>query len=297
VGRQALVTANSVKAAVDALRAGGEAVTTRAVYEKLGRIGSMGTVHKLLQQCLNEKHETPDSLRQLPPELQQVILEFAAIQIDSARRQIAEELSGAKQEMTDLADDNERLTAMVEEMREQLVRVASDKATVEGRVAQLVGELAGARDETAGERRAAGEARVELAKQQLRAEALAPLEGEVREARARCEAERSACARAEQVAAVLDAQKLSLVDQVQGLKGELVTARAAMDKLDKTIVELSKLVDRERVARTVAERELAVTTAMRAERPGAAGKVRKAKGRQGALWQGDVPDGQVSSDA
>jgi hypothetical protein len=99
------------------------------------------------------------------------------------------------------------------------------------------------------------------------------------------------------VAAVLEAQKLSLVDQVQSLKGELVTARAAMDKLDKTIVELSALVDRERVARTVAERELAVTTAMRAERPGAAGKVRKAEGRQGALRQGDMPDGQVSSDA
>lgn len=292
MGRQALVTANSVKASVEALRAGGEAVTTRAVYEKLGRIGSMGTVHKLLQQCLSEKHETPDSLRQLPPELQKVILEFADIQVDNVRRQIAEELSGARQEMAELAEDNERLTAMVEEMREQLVRVASDKATVEGRVEQLVGELAAARDETAGERRAAGEARMELAKLQLRAEALAPLEAEVREARARYEAERSACARAEQAAAVLDAQKLALGDQVQDLKGELANARAATDKLDKTIMELSALVDRERVARTVAERELAVTTAMRAERPSAAAKVRKAKGQQSALWQGDMPDGQ-----
>lgn len=296
MGRQALVTNTHVNAAVEALRAAGEAVTTRAVYEKLGRVGSMGTVHKLLQRCLSDKDETQDSLRQLPRDLQQVILEFADIQIDSARRQIAEELSGARQEMADLAEDNERLNAMVEEMREQLAAAASDKATVEGRLEQLAGVLAGAREETSAERRAAEEARVELAKMQVRVEALAPLEGEVRDARAQCEAQRGACARAEQAAAVLDAQKLALADQVQSLKGEIANARAATDKLDKDVVELSEVVDRERQARTVAERDLAVATAMLVERPGAAERTRKGRGQHGALWQGDPPDGQAPSD-
>ncbi|MDL2356317.1 MAG: DNA-binding protein [Pseudomonadota bacterium] len=283
-----MVTAASVKAAVEALRAAGEAVTTRAVYEKLGRVGSMGTVHKLLQKNLNEKHETPYSLRQLPSQLQQVIMDFADIQVDGARRQFLEELSGTRREMADLAEDNERLTATVEEMREQLLHVASDKATVEGRVVQLVGELGGAREETAAERRAAEEARMELAKVQLRAEALAPLAGEVREGRAQWEAQRAACARAEQEAAVLEAQKLALGEQVQNLKSELANARAGSETLDMRILGLSELFDRERDARTVAERELAVLTAMRDERQASGEKGRRSK---------DPLDGKASSDA
>lgn len=283
-----MVTAASVKAAVEALRAAGEAVTTRAVYEKLGRVGSMGTVHKLLQKNLNEKHETPYSLRQLPSQLQQVIMDFADIQVDGARRQFLEELSGTRREMADLAEDNERLTATVEEMREQLLHVASDKATVEGRVVQLVGELGGAREETAAERRAAEEARMELAKVQLRAEALAPLAGEVREVRAQWEAQRAACARAEQEAAVLEAQKLALGEQVQNLKSELANARAGSETLDMRILGLSELFDRERDARTVAERELAVLTAMRDERQASGEKGRRSK---------DPLDGKASSDA
>jgi hypothetical protein len=62
--------------------------------------------------------------------------------------------SGARK-MADLAEDNERLTAMVEEMREQLAGAASDKASVAGRLGHLMGGLAGAREETAAERRAA----------------------------------------------------------------------------------------------------------------------------------------------
>lgn len=207
MGRQALVTATHVKAAVEALRANGDAVTSRAVHEKLGKVGSMGTVHKLLQQCLNEKGETLDSLRQLPPELQQVIMEFADIQADGARRQVAEELSGAKQEMAALADDNQRLGDSVDDLREQLKRAASETATFEGRTVQLVADLANAHEAALAERRAAEEARVELVKLQLRAEALAPLAGELRESRAQGQAQHSACVRAEQNAAVLEAHK------------------------------------------------------------------------------------------
>jgi len=283
MGRQASVTIEHVKTAVAALRAEGNKVSSRAVREKLCNVGNMGTVSKLLQQCLGEKDNSPDSLRQLPPELQRAILGFADHQTDVARRQVAEELISCKQEMNDLAEDNQQLVATIEDLREQVMRATGDRATVEGRVAQALEELAGAREETAVERRAAETARVELAKLQLRLQALESLEVALREARAQYETQRSECARAVQAAAVLEAQKLALGEQVQELKGELANARADGDRLDKKIQALSDLLDKERATRAVIEREFAVASARSSEQPATERKERKPRGEQAAL--------------
>jgi len=283
MGRQASVTIEHVKAAVAALRAEGSKVSSRAVREKLGNVGSMGTVSKLLQQCLGEKDNTPDSLRQLPPELQHAILVFADHQADVARRQVAEELISCRREIGDLAEHNEQLMATIEDLREQLVRVTSDRATVEGRVAQALEELAGAREETAVARRAAEAARMDLTKQQLRVEALESLEGELRDARVQCESRRSECTRAEQAAAMLEAQKLALGDQVQELKGELANARAAGERLDKKIQDLSDLLDKERATRAVIERDFAVASARSSEQRATEKKEPKQRGEQAVL--------------
>jgi len=294
MGRQASVTIEHVKAAVAALRAEGGKVSSRAVREKLDNVGSMGTVSRLLQQCLGEKDNTPDSLRQLPPELQHAILVFADQQAEIARRQLAEELIGCKQEMRDLAEDSEQLTATIEDLREQLAHATFNGATVEGRVAQTLDELAGAREETTVERRAAETARVELAKLQLRVQALESVEGELRDARAQHDRQRSECARAEQAAAVLEAQKLALGDQVQELKGEVANARAAGARLDKKIEELSDLLHKERVTRTVIEREFAVASALGSEQPPTEKKGRKHRGVQTTLWEGESTKDQGS---
>lgn len=84
---------------------------------------------------------------------------------------------------------------------------------------------------------------------------------------------------------MFEAQKLALGEQVQELKGELASARAANDQLDKRIQHLSELLDRERQARAVIERELAVSSASSNERPGTGEKERKARSRQKTLWQ------------
>lgn len=294
MGRQASVTIEHVKAAVAALRAEGSKVSSRTVRQKLGNVGSMGTVSKLLQQCLGEKDTTPDSLRQLPPELQHVILVFADHQADVARRQVAEELISCKQEVADLAEESEQSAVTIEDLREQLAQAAADRAAVEGRVAQVLEELAGAREETATERRAAEAARVELARLQLHTQLLEPLEGELRDVRAQCEAQRSECARADQAAAVLEAQKLALGDQVQELKGELANARAAGDRLDKKVQELSVLLQKEQVTRAVIEREFAVASALSNEQPSTEKKGRRHRGVQTTFWEGDPPEGQVS---
>lgn len=278
MGRQALVTLDHVKTAVAALQAEGRNVSSRSVREKLGNVGSMGTINKLLQQCAGDKAETPSSLRQLPPELQYAILDFADHQANDVRQQIADQLMQCKREMDDLAEANEQLTTMIDDLREQLVRVMSEKANIEGQVKQLTDELAGARNEITAERRATEATRVGLIKLQMRTESLAPLESELRDARAECEVQRRASARFEQAAAVLEAQRLALENHVQYLDRKAEEAQHARQQLAEKLETMSTLLDRERDARAVAERELAVVSATQADRKTAGNTTRKGTG-------------------
>jgi chromosome segregation ATPase len=275
-----------------ALRAEAETVSCRTVREKLGNVGSMGTVSKLLKQCLDEADETPASLRQLPPDLQRAILAFADQQADLARSQIAEELVASQLERAILVEDNERMSTDIEELRDQLACANSAKALTEGQVIQLTGAAARAREETTAERRALDETRVELARLQLRLDAIGRLEAELRELRVQCEALRDTCAQAEQAAAVLDAQNVALGSQVANLKGALEKGSAINERLDQKVEELTRLLDREREARVVAERELAVATAVQGMRPTASRHEKKDNGSQATLWQGDSTSGR-----
>jgi chromosome segregation ATPase len=266
MGRQALVTLDHVKAAVAALQAEGKAVSSRSVREKLGNVGSMGTINKLLQKSLNDKEQRPDSLRQLPPELQRSILGFADKQAEDARTQIAEELVGCRLEMADLATENERLCAVMEELRTHLAFTATEKASIEGQVAQLTSELATARKETVAERGSSEAVRIDLVKLQLRVEARAPLERELHETRLQCEAHRDACMRLEQANAVLDTQREALDRQVRDLRSELAEARANSARLSEKTEKISGVLEQERAARVLAERELAVASAVHPRR-------------------------------
>jgi chromosome segregation ATPase len=280
MGRQALVTLDHVKAAVAALQAEGRNVSSRSVREKLGNVGSMGTINKLLQKCACDKAETPSSLRQLPPDLQSAILDFADHQANDVRQQIADELMQCKREMDDLAEANEQLTTMIDDLREQLILAMSEKANIEGQERQLAEQLTRSRNEVAAERLAAEATRVELIKLQMRTEALAPLDSELRDARAECEAQRRASARFEQAAAVLEAQWLALENHVQYLDPKAEDAQHARQQLAEKLEAMSTLLDRERDARAAAERDLAVISATQAERKAAGNTTRKGVGNK-----------------
>jgi chromosome segregation ATPase len=120
--------------------------------------------------------------------------------------------------MADLAADNEKQTESVHQLRAELEEQATFKAEQAGQLARLIDELRVAREELAGERREAELARQELAKTQSRLEAQVALESELRQLRTDFEAERAARVRAEQMAAVLNAQKDFLEAQVAELK-------------------------------------------------------------------------------
>ena len=49
MGREATITAEQVNAAADGMKADGIKPTSRAIRERLGNTGSMGTINKLLK--------------------------------------------------------------------------------------------------------------------------------------------------------------------------------------------------------------------------------------------------------
>lgn len=290
MGRRAVITYEQVKAVVDALRAEGVKPTIDRIWEALDKAGSKGTVHKLAKQYfaeLERADKPPESLRLLSPDVQQVILAFADQVAATAREKIADELLECRQEGASLADDNERLTAELEELRTQLAQATSDKASADGRTAQLVSELAAAREEAGAERAAAEQARTALAKAELRLETIGPLEVELRQTRAERDAQREARMEAERTVAVLKSQQEQHEERVNDIKGSLASMREACARLEAKSGELAEALAAERQARAVAERDLAVLAAVQAARPGSSQKSKRGQGQQSALWQGD----------
>jgi DNA repair exonuclease SbcCD ATPase subunit len=289
MGRKAAITYEQVKAVVDALRAEGAKPTIDQVWEAFDRAGSKGTIHKLVKQYLaeSEPQTTPDSLRLLPPDIQQVILTFGDQAAATAREKIASELIECRQEGACLADDNERLSAELEDLRMQLAQAGSDKAAAEGRAAQLANELTAAREQLGAERMAAEQARTALAKAELRLESLGPLEDELRQTRAERDAQREARTEVERTAAVLGSKQKEHEERVEELKNSLATLRDTCARFEMKNAELGEALGCERQARATAERELAVLKAVQAERPGPAPKSKKERVPQGTLWQGD----------
>lgn len=289
MGRRAVITYEQVKAVVDALRVEGVKPTIDRIWEALDKAGSKGTVHKLAKQYfaeLEDADKPPESLRLLPPDVQQVILAFADQVAATAREKIADELLECRQEAASLADDNERLTAGLDDLRTHLAQAASGKAAAEGRAEQLASELAAVREEIGAERAAAEQARTALAKAELRLESVGPLEDELRRTRAERDAQREGRMEAERTAAVLNSQQEQHEERVQDLRGSLAGMRDACARLEAKNGELAEALAGERQARAVAERDLAVLAAVQAERPDVGRKSKRGQGQQGALWHG-----------
>jgi phage protein D len=74
---------------------------------------------------------------------------------------------------------------------------------------------------------------------------------------------------------VLEAQRLALENQVQYLDRKAEDAQHARQQLAGKLESMSALLNRERDARTVAERELAVVSATQAERKAVGNTTRK----------------------
>lgn len=232
MGRESKITYEQVAAAADAMCAANVRPSSRSVRERLGNTGSMGTINRLLQEWKATQERQVAQPLTLPPVLQRAILDFMAQELAGAKAQLESALSEQRQEMTDLALENERQGADIEERISGDIALRAELATLQGRIAQTEGELVQARRETTREREEAANARIDLAKALLRLEAMPQLEAERETMRADLKAERQARTEAAQQAAVLEAKLDAARDralQAEAFSTELKASVASRD--------------------------------------------------------------------
>jgi len=231
MGRDATITFEQVAAVAEVIKVEGSKPTSRAVRERLGNTGSMGTINKLLGRWKSGQERQVSAALVLPPALQRALLDFMDTELTRARVTLESELADQQQEASDLATENERQVVENESLAQTIAQLRSDVSTHQGRAGQLASDMVLAREESARERSGAELARTEVAKAQLRLEAMQRLEADLVAVRSVLETERQARVTAEQAAAVLTA-KLEAVErrateaEARFVKAEVVTAKA-----------------------------------------------------------------------
>lgn len=231
MGRESTITFEQVAAVADAMKTEGVKPKSRAVRERLGDTGSMGTINRHLQSWKKGQERKVSAALMLPPALQRVMLEFMDDELTSARTMLEAELADQQQEASDLATENERQVIENESQSDTIELLRAEVSVHQGRAGQLESDLVVAREDAARERSGAELARTELAKAQLRLEAMPRLEADLVAVRASLDTERAARVTAEQAAAVLTAkleaaERRATESDARTTKAEAVTTQA-----------------------------------------------------------------------
>lgn len=213
MGREATITYEQVAAAADAMKVAGSKPTSRAIRERLGNTGSMGTVNKLLQDWRAGQGRRIANALVLPATLQRAILEFMDQELTGAKATLEAELAEQQQEAADLATENERQAGDIEDKTEEITALQAELANLQGRMAQIEVDLGASRSDGERERKAAEAARTELAKSLLRLEAMPRLEADLATLRLDLDKERQGRVVAEQQAAVLGAKLEAAIER------------------------------------------------------------------------------------
>jgi len=258
MGRDATITYEQIASLADAMKTEGTKPTSRAVRERLGNTGSMGTINKLLGRWKSGQERQVSAALVLPPALQRALLEFMDVELTSARVTLEAELAEQQQEASDLATENERQVVENESQAQTVELLRSEVSTHQGRAGQLESDLVLAREEAARERSGAELARTELAKAQLRLESMPRLEADLVAVRTSLETERAARVAADQTAAVL-AAKLEAVER-RASEAEGRTAKIEADA-NKAIQKAETAINQATTKAETLTRDLVNTTA------------------------------------
>jgi|GEM_PF-583077 len=282
MGRESTVTFEQIAAVADAMKMDGTKPTSRAVRERLGNTGSMGTINKLLGRWKSGQERQVSAALVLPPALQRVLLEFMDNELTAARTTLETELADQQQEAADLATENERQVIENDVQAETIELLRSEVAAHQGRAGQLETDLTASREEAVRERSGAELARTELAKAQLRLEAMPRLEADLVAVRDVLETERLARVTAEQAAAVLtakleaterrateaeartgkaEAAATQIAAKAEAVARELVTATAKLEAAERRANEADTRTVRAEAATAAAARDLVAANA------------------------------------
>lgn len=229
--REATITQEQVNAAADSIRASGTKPTARAVREAVGG-GSMATVLKLLQVWQGGQVRVEEGPVVLPPGLQRALVDFIAQEVARSRADLESDLVCAQQANADLIAESERQASTIEMQAIALESAQAEKAELIGRLAQVESDLARATEDVAGERNAAELARTEMAKTQLRLEALPTLEAENERLRAALEEERTARTDAQRQSATAEMKATGLGERLADAQAQLAEQKQRSSVLE-----------------------------------------------------------------
>ncbi|GAA0839703.1 FtsZ-binding cell division protein ZapB [Cupriavidus metallidurans] len=253
--REASITQEQVNAAANALRAAGAKVTVRAVRKELGDVGSQSTVMRMLADWKSEQVQVPEAPMALPAPLQRVLADYLAKLITEGKVELSAEVAELQQVNGDLGIENERLISQLEAVQAENAALQSERDAYAGRVQQLEADLGVSRAETEHERNAAASVRTDLAKSQLRLEAVPGLEEELKAARAEAAKERGDRVIAEQKAAVAAARLEGAERERERIESALREASAREEQANVQVNELTAQLVDGRLVRARGERE------------------------------------------
>lgn len=229
--RAPTITIEDVTAIAERLKALGVKLTPRLILEEHGT-GGLGTIYLLFRQWEKRQQQHVDVGRTISPVLQHAILDFVGRELANAQTSMATKLADSEQRAGDLARENQRTMDVVDEQADQLIRQQDSAALKQGKLEQIELDLAASREEVLRERSAAEAVRTELAKDQLRLEAMPRFEADLIASRAMYESEREARIAAEQSAAVSAAQKEDLTERLAESRAriEALSAQLAQEQ-------------------------------------------------------------------
>lgn len=259
--REATITYDQVVRYAEAIKVEGGKPTPRQIRDRHGS-GSFGTIHKLFQQWESTQALAIEAALSLPPSLQRAILEFVRHELSVGRADLEDRLCQASVSAEDLATENERQTALIDEQLATIESLRGERAALAGRLAEIETAIGTHREDSARERQAAEVARTEVAKLMLRLEGLPRLEAELAELRKECQVIDRSRQEIEKELAVANAARQSL----ELYKGEAVeNLQSRLADAQEELRVVSAQLQAAQTERFKVAAELASAHAMRAE--------------------------------
>lgn len=259
--REATITYDQVVRYAEAIKADGGKPTPRQIRDRHGS-GSFGTIHKLFQQWESTQALAIEAALSLPPSVQRSILEFVRHELSVGRTDLEERLCQVTTSAEDLATENDRQAALIDEQLATIESLRGEKAALAGRLAEIENAIGTHREDAVRERQAAEAARTEVAKLMLRLEGVPRLEAELAELRNEYQLiDRSRQAIEKELAvsgAAYQSLELSKSEAVASLQGRLAEAQEELRAV-------SAQLQAAQAERFKAAAELVSAHAMRAE--------------------------------
>ncbi len=206
MARAETITYEQVATAANAIKAAGVNPSSRGIREVLGS-GSMATVCKYLAKWKAGQTQASAVVDDvIDPSVARAISSQIAIKIQEATSAVTASLADLQAEHNALIAESERLSADLDLAETEMASLSDQLAALAGRNAQLEADAERTAQELSQERAAAESARVELAKAELRLEAVPRIEKEIEQLRKDLESARIQTAQQHESAAVAEAK-------------------------------------------------------------------------------------------